>query len=107
MVIDSSDASIIRAIVAVAKSLGLSVIAEGIETSAQRDFLGNEGCYVGQGYLFSLPLTAEDFCWLLTSDAKLPLGEEETPSLTAGNGEAQGRPDPSNASQQLAEEETK
>jgi diguanylate cyclase (GGDEF)-like protein/PAS domain S-box-containing protein len=75
MVIDSSDASIVRAIAAVAKSLGLEVIAEGIETSSQHEFLRNEGCLVGQGYLFSLPLTVEDFRWLLTSDATLPLGE--------------------------------
>jgi EAL domain-containing protein (putative c-di-GMP-specific phosphodiesterase class I) len=104
MVIDSSDASIVRAIVAVAKSLGLRVIAEGIETSAQRDFLGSEGCYVGQGYLFSLPLTSEDFCWLLTSDAKLPLAEEHEPLPTGELGEAHGRRNLPKASKQLAEE---
>jgi EAL domain-containing protein (putative c-di-GMP-specific phosphodiesterase class I) len=92
MVIDSSDASIIRAIVAVAKSLSLDVIAEGIETLAQRDFLCNEGCYVGQGSLFSLPLTSEDFCWLLTSNAKLPLGEQHAPPPKGGNGERHARP---------------
>ena len=102
MVIDSSDASIVRAIVAVAKGLGLNVIAEGIETSAQREFLGNEGCYVGQGYLFSLPLTSEDFCWLLTSNAKLPLAEEHKPLPTGEKGES--HPKLPKASKQLAEE---
>ena len=104
MVIDSSDASIVRAIVAVAKSLGLSVIAEGIETPAQRDLLGNEGCYVGQGYLFSLPLTSEDFCWLLTSNAKLPLGEEHEPLPAGEKGEADAHLNLPKAGKQLAEE---
>jgi diguanylate cyclase (GGDEF)-like protein/PAS domain S-box-containing protein len=104
MVIDSSDASIVRAIVAVAKSLGLRVIAEGIETSVQRDFLGNEGCNVGQGYLFSLPLTSEDFRWLLTGDAKLPVGEEHTPPPRGGKGEAHAHPNLSKTSRQLGEE---
>jgi EAL domain-containing protein (putative c-di-GMP-specific phosphodiesterase class I) len=80
MVIDSSDASIVRAIVAVAKSLRLDVVAEGIETQQQRDFLRDEGCHEGQGYLFSLPLAAEDFRWLLASKATLPSGDDYTPS---------------------------
>jgi diguanylate cyclase (GGDEF)-like protein/PAS domain S-box-containing protein len=84
MVIDSSDASIVRAIAAVAKSLGLEIVAEGIETAAQRDFLRNEGCPLGQGYLFSLPLAVEDFRWLLTSNATLPAGEAYGQPVRAG-----------------------
>jgi EAL domain-containing protein (putative c-di-GMP-specific phosphodiesterase class I) len=84
MVIDSSDASIVRAIASVAKSMDLEVIAEGIETPYQRDFLRNEGCAVGQGYLFSLPLTGEDFRGLLTSNATLPLGETYDVPLRRG-----------------------
>lgn len=72
MVIDSSDASIIRAIIALAKSLNLEVVAEGIETTVQRNFLHEEGCQIGQGHLFSLPLTAEDFGYLIDRDIKLP-----------------------------------
>ncbi|MDB5506369.1 MAG: hypothetical protein JWR75_1007 [Devosia sp.] len=72
MVIDSSDASIIRAIIALAKSLNLEVVAEGIETVVQSDFLRDEGCKTGQGYLFSLPLTAEDFGYLIAWNIKLP-----------------------------------
>jgi diguanylate cyclase (GGDEF)-like protein/PAS domain S-box-containing protein len=83
MVIDSSDASIIRAIVALAKSLRLGVVAEGIETAAQRDFLRDEGCCTGQGYLFSLPLTAEDFAFLLASGVTLPVAPPvEAPRLS-------------------------
>jgi diguanylate cyclase (GGDEF)-like protein/PAS domain S-box-containing protein len=75
MVIDSSDASIVRAIVVVAKSLELEIIAEGIETPAQREFLHDQGCRMGQGYLFSLPLSAEDFHWLLKNKTTLPPGD--------------------------------
>jgi EAL domain-containing protein (putative c-di-GMP-specific phosphodiesterase class I) len=39
----------------------------------QREFLREEGCSIGQGYLFSLPLAAEDFGWLLNSRATLPV----------------------------------
>jgi len=84
MVIDSSDASIVRAIASVAKSMDLEVVAEGIETPYQRDFLRNEGCAVGQGYLFSLPLTVEEFRRLLTSNATLPLGETYDVPLRRG-----------------------
>jgi EAL domain-containing protein (putative c-di-GMP-specific phosphodiesterase class I) len=84
MVIDSSDASIIRAIVTVAKSLKLEVVAEGIETPMQRNFLRDEGCQVGQGYLFSLPLEAVDFRWLLESKVTLPPGGDYTPPIRGG-----------------------
>ncbi len=81
LVIDSNDASIIRAIVALSRSMKLDVVAEGIETFMQRDFLLDEGCRVGQGYLLSLPLAAEDFAWLLKRRQKLlPM---ETGSRTA------------------------
>jgi diguanylate cyclase (GGDEF)-like protein/PAS domain S-box-containing protein len=58
---DSNDAAIARTIVALGQTLGLDVIAEGVETTAQRDFLARNGCHAYQGYLFSPPLTAEQF----------------------------------------------
>jgi diguanylate cyclase (GGDEF)-like protein/PAS domain S-box-containing protein len=76
LVIDSSDASIIRAMITLSRSLGIQIVAEGIETKMQRDFLRDEGCEVGQGYLFSLPLAAEDFGWLLRSKLSLPISSE-------------------------------
>jgi EAL domain-containing protein (putative c-di-GMP-specific phosphodiesterase class I) len=82
MVIDSSDASIIRAIIALAKSLSLEVVAEGIETTVQRNFLREEGCQIGQGYLFSLPLTAEDFGYLIDRAIKLPWTTSIDPPAT-------------------------
>jgi diguanylate cyclase (GGDEF)-like protein len=73
LVIDSSDAFIIHAMVALSRSLGVTIVAEGIETEMQREFLRREGCQVGQGYLFSMPLMAEDFGWMLQNHVRLPM----------------------------------
>ncbi|SEP56888.1 PAS domain S-box-containing protein/diguanylate cyclase (GGDEF) domain-containing protein [Ectothiorhodospira magna] len=52
------DAAIIRAIIGLGQTLGMTVIAEGIENQVQRDFLIEHGCPQGQGYLFSRPVPA-------------------------------------------------
>lgn len=64
---DQNDAAIANAIHAMALSLGLSVIAEGVETLAQAEFLKTMGCHEGQGYLYSRPLTALAFSQLLAA----------------------------------------
>ncbi|MFZ2855359.1 MAG: EAL domain-containing protein [Rhodocyclaceae bacterium] len=56
---DPNDAVIARTIVALAHSLGLSVIAEGVELDAQKNFLAEQGCRAYQGYLFGKPGSAE------------------------------------------------
>jgi EAL domain-containing protein (putative c-di-GMP-specific phosphodiesterase class I) len=62
---DPNDAAISNMVIALASSMKLSVIAEGVETVAQRDFLANQGCYVYQGYLFSKPVPVTVFeAWL-------------------------------------------
>ena len=56
------DAAIVQAVVATGHALRLIVVAEGIETEAQRAFLSGIGCDEGQGFLFSHPLPAEQLC---------------------------------------------
>jgi len=57
---DGSDAVLVRAIIGLARTLGKSVVAEGVETEAQRDFLRREGCDELQGWLFARDLPADE-----------------------------------------------
>jgi diguanylate cyclase (GGDEF)-like protein/PAS domain S-box-containing protein len=70
--LDTGDDAIVRAMMTVTRRLGLDVIAEGIETSGQREFMREEGCKIGQGYLFSLPVDALTFRRLLGQGVALP-----------------------------------
>jgi len=58
---DSDDAAIVSAIVALGQALGLRIVAEGVETDRQQDFLTRLGCDSLQGYLLGQPLPAERF----------------------------------------------
>jgi diguanylate cyclase len=62
--VDPNDTAIVVAIINVAKSLDLDIIAEGIETAGQLTLLRAKGCGIGQGYYFAVPMPA---------DALLPL----------------------------------
>jgi len=59
--VDNEDAAIVDAVVAMARALGLQVIAEGVETEGQRDYLIGQGAEFVQGYLFCKPVAAKDF----------------------------------------------
>ena len=66
---DEGDRAIIRSILSLAQSLKLTVIAEGVETIQQRDYLLSEGCCFFQGYLYGRPLSIENFRLLVESAA--------------------------------------
>ena len=67
VLVDSNDATIARTVIALGQSMGLNVIAEGVETEGQHAFLRAHGCNAFQGYLFSRPLPLEGFEALLSS----------------------------------------
>ncbi|WP_444452872.1 PAS domain-containing protein [Rhodobacter capsulatus] len=66
---DPRSKNLVRAIVEIAETLGIATVAEGVETRAQADILRDLGCDVLQGYLFSMPLSAEDFARFCTQQA--------------------------------------
>ncbi|HSY07639.1 MAG TPA: EAL domain-containing protein [Steroidobacteraceae bacterium] len=90
---DADDASIVSAVISMGKSLHMRVVAEGIETQGQLEFLQKHSCPFGQGYLFSPPLGAWEFAQLLghskrtvaeTTVAQLSSLGEERPSWRVG-----------------------
>lgn len=58
---DTSDLAIVRTIIAMSGTLGLEVVAEGVETEAQRQLLAQNGCFAYQGLLFGAPMPQDDF----------------------------------------------
>ncbi|MEP9350507.1 EAL domain-containing protein [Xanthobacter sp. KR7-225] len=58
------DGEIVRAVIAIGRALNLTILAEGVENEAQRDFLRENGCALGQGYLWSRPVPPDDFARL-------------------------------------------
>ena len=63
-----SDAIIVKTIIDMASNLDMAVIAEGVETEAQREFLQGAGCRAYQGYLFGKPMALADFSVYLAAD---------------------------------------
>ena len=61
----SPAASIAEAVVALGHSLGLRLLAEGVETKEQQEFLAKAGCHAAQGYLFAKPMPLDELkVWL-------------------------------------------
>lgn len=75
---DRAADSVVRAILALAVELGLTVVAEGVEEAAQAAHLNDRGCGIGQGYGFGRPMPAKEFTiWLARNAAKtLHVGPE-------------------------------
>ena len=80
---DSDSAAICNAVVGLAHSLGLRVVAEGVETESQMQFLRRQRCDELQGYLFSRPLPAAEYAALLASGRRLALPPGEGAALAA------------------------
>jgi diguanylate cyclase (GGDEF)-like protein/PAS domain S-box-containing protein len=75
LTMDSDDSAIVSAIVSMAKSLKLRVVAEGVETAEQMEFLKNIGCHELQGYLISRPIPSNEFTTFI-KDERLTIDEK-------------------------------
>lgn len=86
---DPDDAAIVEAIIAMAHSLKVNVIAEGVETVEQLEFLRQHNCRQAQGYFFARPLDTQQFKAFLTEnlveDAKHPMPAPPTPNMSPDN----------------------
>ena len=72
--VDGQGVAIVRAVIGLAHSLGLEVVAEGVETVAQLETLRDQGCHLIQGYLFARPMSSRALAQSLVSASILPLG---------------------------------
>jgi diguanylate cyclase (GGDEF)-like protein/PAS domain S-box-containing protein len=75
ILVDASSGAIAQTILSLSSAMGLPVIAEGVETEEQRDFLAGLGCHSFQGYLFSRPMPLEEFerLWLNSAKSAAPI----------------------------------
>jgi EAL domain-containing protein (putative c-di-GMP-specific phosphodiesterase class I) len=89
---DQDNCAIVKAIVAIAQSLNVDVVAEGVEVDEAVDVLGDMGCSRLQGYYVGRPMSAGDFAdWLLDHQPRLPLAAVRLPrQLSAAQGAAIG-----------------
>jgi diguanylate cyclase (GGDEF)-like protein/PAS domain S-box-containing protein len=92
IITDADDAAITRAIITMAHSLGLAVVAEGVETEQQLAFLEDNGCDQIQGYYFSMPLPAEECTAFLASDCRLVRQRFAQADVQVTQAEAMPRP---------------
>jgi diguanylate cyclase (GGDEF)-like protein/PAS domain S-box-containing protein len=90
---DAQQVALVEGIVWIADTLGLQVIAEGIEDTAQRDLLAGMGCRFGQGYLFARPLTVEQSAHVLRKPNARSFAPPRTwrPRLDAARGRREAR----------------
>ena len=80
---DAAAAAIVRTVLALGESLRMPVLAEGIETEAQWDFLAREGCAKGQGYLFARPVAVEQLPCATAAAARFARDEMATDAIVA------------------------
>jgi sensor c-di-GMP phosphodiesterase-like protein len=68
--VDETAESLAKTVVNIGKALKLKVVAEGVETQAQRDFLFRDGCLIYQGYLYTAPLPPAEFVQWMTDQTR-------------------------------------
>jgi EAL domain-containing protein (putative c-di-GMP-specific phosphodiesterase class I) len=73
MLVDASSGAIAQTILSLGRAMGLSVVAEGVETEEQRRFLVDLGCHCFQGYLFSHPLPLAEFETFRQANSESPV----------------------------------
>ncbi|MFJ7333221.1 aminotransferase class I/II-fold pyridoxal phosphate-dependent enzyme [Streptomyces sp. NPDC101110] len=90
---DAQQVALVEGIVRIADTLGLQVIAEGIEDAAQRDLLAGMGCRFGQGYLFARPMTVEQSARVLREPSARPFASPPArrPRIDAARGRREAR----------------
>jgi len=81
VVTDPTDAAIVSAVISMSHSLKLTVVAEGVETEEQFEFLRKEGCDKIQGFLYSAPLAAEELERYLKDDGSASGGRARPATL--------------------------
>ncbi len=86
--VSREDATLVRTIIEMGKNLDLKVVAEGIESQQQLDFLRSRNCHYGQGKLFGEPMTAEDFLKLLLAQGRGEYGYGRMFTNTAASASA-------------------
>jgi EAL domain-containing protein (putative c-di-GMP-specific phosphodiesterase class I) len=72
---DGSDSAIVKTIINLGENLSLNIIAEGVETMVQCDFLADFGCLMFQGYLFGRPLPIDEFKQTVLSKSTENIGQ--------------------------------
>jgi diguanylate cyclase (GGDEF)-like protein/PAS domain S-box-containing protein len=77
------DSAIVTAVISMARSLNLRVVAEGVESQAELDFLQSHQCDEGQGFYFSRPVPALDFMGLLQHGIRRPISPKRVASVAA------------------------
>ncbi len=74
--VDPEAEAVIRAIVKLSKALNLNIVAEGVETRAQKNILRQAGCNIIQGFLYSRPVPQADIDTIMRGDRKLIIADE-------------------------------
>jgi EAL domain-containing protein (putative c-di-GMP-specific phosphodiesterase class I) len=86
--------AIVSGIISLSHMLGLQVVAEGVDSQPQLDFLRQQGCDRIQGFLLSKPLSAEDFAGLLKAGGGAVSAAMTTPDQAATPATSHAKPDP-------------